>query len=271
MTGRTVTVPDTIDKVFPASPPLLYLMYALDDTKVAGLNFPFTQQEHTYLREDFVKLPVIGGWFGQGQTPNLENVMAVKPDVMLVWHWKRTAFNQPMEDTAETIGLPLLYLYLDTLDDYARAFRYLGEVLDCPERGNMLADYTQRVLNNVRPALQNLPDTERLRVYYAEGPDGLKTECDQSSHAALIEMAGGRNIQHCEASSTYGMETLSIEEVLTKDPDVILARDPGFAIWRNNGALSERFAMIASTPFRVFRSTGSTAPLPSCAFLACNG
>ena len=95
--------------------------------------------------------------------------------------------------------------------------------------GNRLADYTQRILDDVRPALRDLPGNEKLRVYYAEGPDGLKTECDQSPHAVLIEMAGGRNIQHCEGSSAYGMETVSIEEILAKDPEVVLVRNRQFA------------------------------------------
>ncbi|WP_229591878.1 ABC transporter substrate-binding protein [Pseudodesulfovibrio sediminis] len=229
MTGREVEIPDTIQTIFPASPPVLYFLYALDSKKIAGLNFQFTAVEKGYLRKDFLELPVIGGWFGQGNTPNLENVMAVNPDFMLVWSWKQTALNQPMEETAEIINLPIVYLQLDTMEEYIRSFRFMGELLGCPERGNALADYTQQVLDGVRPVLQNLPEDEKLWVYYAEGPDGLKTECDQSPHAALIQMAGGRNIQHCVDSSTYGMETVSIEEVLDKNPEVILIRNKQFA------------------------------------------
>jgi len=260
MTGRKVEVPDDINKVFPSSPPMMYMLYALDSGKVAGLNFPFNKQEHTYLRKEFVNLPVIGGWFGQGQTPNLENVMAVKPDVMLVWFWRKTALNQPMEKVAKTINMPLLYIYLDTLDDYVRAFRFVGELVGRPERGNKLADYTQQVLDDVRPALLGLPEEEKLRVYYAEGPDGLKTECDQSPHAVLIEAAGGRNIQHCEASSAYGMESVSIEEVMSKNPDVILARDHKFAqrIYREKqwslvrAVQNHRVYAIPALPFNWF-------------------
>ncbi len=229
MAGRKVEVPDKINKIFPASPPLLFLLYAIDYKTIAGLNFSFNNMEIKYLRKEVVDLPVIGGWFGQGQTPNLENVMAVKPDIMLAWFWKETATNQLAEETAAKINLPVVYLKLDTLEEYVQAFRFMGELLGCPERGNALANYTQKVLDEVTPALQGLPEAEKLRVYYAEGQDGLKTECNQSAHATLIEVAGGRNIQQCAQLNNYGMMSVSIEEVLAKNPQVILARNFKFA------------------------------------------
>ena len=129
MAGRNVTIPDTCTKVFCASPPTLYLLYALDSTLAAGLNFPFTEQEKVHLRPEFVNLPVLGGWFGQGRTPNLESVMAAKPDFILAWYWHQTATNDIIEKTALTLGVPLVYVRLDTLEHYVEAFEFLGRIL----------------------------------------------------------------------------------------------------------------------------------------------
>ncbi len=260
MAGRKVEVPDKINKIFAASPPVLYLLYAFDYKTIAGLNFPFYNMEIKYLHKEVVDLPVIGGWFGQGRTPNLEHVMAVKPDIMMCWYWKKTAANQLVEETAKNIKLPYVYIKLETLEDYVRAFRFVGELLGCPERGNVLAEYTQKVLDEVNGALAGLSEQDKLRVYYAEGPDGLKTECDRSVHAALIHMSGGKNIQHCEQSSTYGMEPVSIEEVLTKDPQVIVIRNKQFAEninkekqWSQMRAVKDkRVYMIPRIPFNWF-------------------
>ncbi len=71
MAGRRVLVPDNITKVYGASPPATYLLYAVAPTVIAGLNYSFTSNERKYLRPGVDSLPVIGGWFGQG--PNSES------------------------------------------------------------------------------------------------------------------------------------------------------------------------------------------------------
>lgn len=228
MAGRTVEVPDKITRVYGATPPALYLLYAMAPETIVGLNFPPNDLERPYMRKDVRDLPVIGGWFGQGRTPNLEYVMSVHPDIMLVWYYKETATNELVERTAKSIGVPLVYVRLDTLEDYARSFRFLGDLLGKPERGEALAAYTERTLAGVHDALQSLPEDQRTSVYYAEGRDGLKTECSGSTHAVLIGMAGGRNVQQCISSSMFGMEPVSMEQVLNMDPAVILVQDWSF-------------------------------------------
>ncbi len=260
MAGRSVTIPDKGTKIFCASPPPLYLLYALDSSLAAGLNFAFTAQETTYLRPEFLNLPVLGGWFGQGQTPNLETVMAVKPDFILAWDWHKGAANDVIEKTAQTLGLPVVYVRLDTLEQYAQAFEFLGQILRREERGQTLARETRRMLAEVEPVIAAIPEEKRTSVYYAQGVDGLKTECDTSVHAELINLAGGKNIRSCQARDSFGMESVSVEEILNADPEVILAKESSFAkaarispIWNHVRAVrNERVLLIPSSPFNWF-------------------
>jgi len=224
MAGREVEVPDTITKVYAASPPSLHIVYTMAPETIVGWNFPIRDKVRPYLLECVRDLPVVGGWFGQGRTPNLEYVMAVAPDVMVTGFKKQTAVTERVEATAAKMGIPVLYLREDSLQDYVDAFRFLGDLLERPERGEELASYTERVLEDIRPVLESLSDQERVSVYYAEARDGLETECDTSSHAMLINMAGGRNVQQCESMSMYGREPVSIEQVMLWNPEVIVAQ-----------------------------------------------
>ncbi len=56
----------------------------LTKSKIAGLNFPFNEDEAKYIDEKIVNLPVLGGWFGQGRVPNSEMILQTKPDVILL-------------------------------------------------------------------------------------------------------------------------------------------------------------------------------------------
>ncbi len=58
----------------------------------------------------------------------------------------------------------------------------------------------------------SVPENKRLTVYYAEGGDGLSTECDDSFHSRLIPEAGGVNVRKCRSKVLVGMDKVSIED-----------------------------------------------------------
>jgi iron complex transport system substrate-binding protein len=105
-----------------------------------------------------------------------------------------------------------------------------------------------------------IPEDEKTTVYYAEGPDGLSTECDKSPHAELIELAGGRNIYQCAPKSDFGMERISIEQVMVANPEVILAQEKDFVAnvyrdprWQSIRAIkNRRVYLIPRSPFNWF-------------------
>ena len=111
MTGRRVSVPETIRKVYGSSPPATYMVYAMDPGLLAGLNFPFHASEKQYLDPRIGKLPVIGGWFGQGRVANLETLLAVRPDIVLVWRWQTSAVHEKIEQALKPLGIPSFISY----------------------------------------------------------------------------------------------------------------------------------------------------------------
>jgi len=260
MAGRTVSAPDRITKVYGASPPATYLIYAVAPTLLVGLNYPFTPVEKRFLNRSIESLPVIGGWFGQGRTPNQETLLNVGPDVMVVWMWKGTAANEKIEQTASRLDLPMVYVRLDRLADYPEAFRFLGKLLDQEERAMVLSRYASKALAAVELVAANIPEDEKVTVYYAEGPDGLSTECDKSPHTELIHLAGGKNVYQCEPKNDFGMERISIEQVMAADPEVILAQEKEFfdqvycdPKWRSIRAVkNKRVVLIPRAPFNWF-------------------
>jgi iron complex transport system substrate-binding protein len=149
---------------------------------------------------------------------------------------------------------------LDTLEHYVEAFEFLGRILHREKRGKALADASRRILDDVAPVVAAIPESERIPVYYAQGPDGLKTECDTSVHANLINLSGGRNIRSCEARDSFGMETVSVEEVILGDPAVILAKERAFTetartspVWSHVRAVRDgRVVDIPAYPFNWF-------------------
>lgn len=228
MHGRTVEVPDEIHSVYGTSPPVTYMLYALAPELIAGLNFPFRENEKTYLPARLQTLPVIGGWFGQGRTPNLETLMQVNPDVVLAWYMENSPAGRKTEKMLVPMGFRVVYITLDELEDYPDAFRFLGRLFHREERAAALADYAQQTLDEIKAARNAIPESQKVSVYYAEGMDGLSTECDTSLHAALFALCGGKNVHVCPSRTIYGKEKVSMEQVMRYAPEVIVSYERCF-------------------------------------------
>jgi iron complex transport system substrate-binding protein len=262
MAGRRVSVPETIRKVYGTSPPATYMVYAMDPALVAGLNFPFNPDEKQYLDPRVKNLPVVGGWFGQGQVANLETLLTVAPDIVLVWRWhgRESAINAKIEQALAPLGIPIVYVVLDDLADYPEAFAFLGKLFGRQERARALQRYAEATLETAARVRAAAAPDEQVSVYYAEGPDGLNTECHASVHVELITLCGGRNVHRCDATSRYGMQKISMEQVLIYDPQVILSHEALFfdkvythPKWQNIRAVrNKRVCRIPRIPFNWF-------------------
>ncbi len=258
MNGRKVTIPDTISKVVGVSPPATYLLYAIDPTLIAGANT--SADDKKFMVDTFTKLPVIGGFFGQSKTLNQEILLQIKPDFVVYGAWRENATMQYFESTMAQLHLPTVGVHFESIDDYPAALRFLGDVLGRQERGKVLSDYAAKAISEAKSAAAQIPETEKVTVYYAEGMDGLSTEKSGSLHAELIPLAGGINVHKGESSDSYGMDKISMEQIILYNPMVILVKEKAFFAtiftdprWKNLRAVRDkRVYLIPSGPFNWF-------------------
>jgi iron complex transport system substrate-binding protein len=259
MLGRRVTLPDTITRVYSTAPPTTLIVYAMKPETLIGWNFAHGLSEKdagTFLDVHTVSLPVLGNMMGHGQQADLEEILAMKPDLVVAW---TNAFldSQIINRRFAKSGIPVVFLRLEELPDYAAAFVLMGDVLNEPERGALLAGYVRRSLERVQAVVEGIRPFERVWVYYAESPDGLATDCDRSLHTEAIRRAGGANVYRCNQGTLVGMEKVTLEQVVHFAPDFILALDPGFARsiagdprWRNVEAVAAgRVRVVPRLPF----------------------
>ena len=260
MLGRKVSVPDAIHKVYGTSPPATLMVYAMDPGLLAGLNSPVRPAEQAFLDPRMARLPVIGGWFGQGRVSNLETLLATRPDLILIWYWSKTPVNEKIEQALKPLGIPVVYIVLDALADYPAAFAFLGDLLGREDRARALGSYAESALAAVEQVRTAIPEENRPAVYYAEDSDGLATECHTSIHAQLIPLSGGRNVHRCLQRTRVGRQKISMEQILAYDPAVIVAHDAVFLKnvsndhrWRNVRAVQDgRVYRIPTLPFNWF-------------------
>ena len=89
--------------------------------------------------------------------------------------------------------------------------------------------YYQSVLNEVRTKVAAIPEEERVRVYYAEGTDGLLTDAGGSCHSQLIDVCGGINVAGTDSVFSSSSAAVTKESVLVWKPDLIITTSKEFA------------------------------------------
>lgn len=226
--GRSVTIPrpENLQKIYFTSSLAQIFCLTLAPELAGGSATEFTQEELAFLPRETGSLPFLGTLSG-GKELNPEAIMA--ENIQLIFSF---SFDTPTEadisesdDLQSMTGIPVVLLNA-SLENTAKTYRTLGMLLGKEAEAEALASYCETALSSVEQALATIPEEDRISLYYAEGPDGLQTEPEASSHALAFSFAGAKNVAaDVELASGKGMSPVSLEQVLAWNPEVIIAWD----------------------------------------------
>ncbi|HNM39309.1 MAG TPA: helical backbone metal receptor, partial [Giesbergeria sp.] len=150
--GRTVQLARTPQRIVSLLPSLAETVCALDQCqRLVGVD------RYTNWPESVRKLPQVGG----GLDPNIEAIVALRPDVVLMATSSRAAAR------LESLGIPAVALEPKTHADVQRVLGKVGQLLGVPD--------AQRVWRatdaGVQAAAQSLsPQARGARVYFEVNP-----------------------------------------------------------------------------------------------------
>jgi iron complex transport system substrate-binding protein len=254
--GRRVTIPEKVQRICAAQPYTNVLAYMLAPDLLIGQVLELKGEERRYAHRGYLALPALGGAPMQGKPMNMETVLAAHPDIVLLKGGSKEDPTRSAEPFTR-IGLPVAYVDLETIDDYPSGIESLGRILGREPKARRMATFARALLARTDKVVAGIPAARRVRVYYAESPDGLSTETDQSFHAEAIRRAGGTIVHKGLLKTHVGMEKVSLEQVVLYDPDVIVSNEPAFARmayadprWRKVRAVAQhRIYTVPKTPF----------------------
>lgn len=204
--GRVVKLEKVPERIISLAPSNTEILFALGlDDRVVGVsdycNYPPEVQEK----------PSIGGF----STPNIEEVVALSPDLILATSIHEKRIIPQLEEK----GLTVFALNPKTLDEVLESITLVGEISGKDEEASQLVAEMQNRIKAVTEKTDNLPETQRPRVFYITWHDPLKTAGSETRHDELIRMAGGTNI----ALDLAGYAAITLEVVIQANPEVILA------------------------------------------------
>lgn len=152
---------------------------------------------------------------GSGLEPNVEAVVALKPDVVLLSNSSRVI------GRLEGLGLKVLALEPRTQDEVRRVLDTIGALLDIPaEHG---ADRVwQQIQTGIEAAARSVPEAIKGARVYFEVSRGPYVAGPSSFIGEMLERLGADNVV---PSALGPFPRLSPEFVVRSQPDVILMAD----------------------------------------------
>jgi iron complex transport system substrate-binding protein len=223
-TGRALSAPEKVARVFPAGPPAAILLYTLAPDLLLGWPRANRPEECAYMLPDVCARPEVGRITGRGNTANLESVLALKPDLILDVGSTSATFVSLAERVQQQTGIP--YALLDgRFDAIPGTYRRLGELINRQDEAEKFARYADDTLKTIIGRAAAIAPSNRPRIYYARGPRGLTTGLGGSINVETIELLA----QNVAGDNKGGLANVSIEQVLLWNPDVIITIDQDFA------------------------------------------
>lgn len=236
--GRTVTVPAprVLHSVYFTSALAQVFLFTIAPDLLGGTALTFDKNQLAFLPAGTSELDYLGALSNGGSI----DVNALKQkDIQLIFSISGTDLTDVnMADALalqEESGIPV-FLIDGSFDRIGDTYRLLGEVLGRTERAEELASYCEEIYRKVTDAIADVPPSELVRYYFAEGPEGLQTEPNASEHSLTFQTARGVNVAADLAlpPNRRDMADADIEQIQAWDPEVIISWD-----WETRGGADQ--------------------------------
>ena len=151
---------------------------------------------------------------GQGLRPNVEAVLATRPDLVILY---ASTDNRDAARRLRASGVQTVAWKLDRIDDMFRVTRILGRLVGDTVSASKTVDSVRATLERVRTVTASLPHPT---VFWHLWETPLLAVGAGSFLHELLEIAGGRNVF---AELPQPSPAVTFEELLRRNPDVVLA------------------------------------------------
>ena len=234
MAGRKVTVPaaEDIESVFSTGPVAAIFMYMVAPDKLLGWNYELNDVEKSIILEKYHDLPN----FGMGDAISYEAVIAANPTIALNCGKINDAMVSDCDTLSKSLGIPVIAVD-NELNNSAEAFRFMGELLGVEDHAEELAEYSEKIFTDIA-SLADIPEDEKVSVYFGNGEDSLETAPRGSQHAQILDAVNVTNVADLELGDGSRVQ-ISAEQLLAWNPDVIVVNGEPKADKSGNSAAED--------------------------------
>lgn len=220
--GRTVTLPEVPDRITVAGRAAFMIFDAVylfpgGSERLVGLEAgrESSRAFAALVDPDFSARTILAKDVGP------EEIATTAPDLVILKSYMAGDLGAPLEQ----LGIAVLYLDLETPEQYERDLTVLGTILGEPERAAVILSFYRDRLERITAATAGLAEDRRPRVLVlqhsaSEGTTTFKVPPPSWIQTTMVTLAGGIPVWAGEAAGD-GWITVGFEQIAAWDPDQI--------------------------------------------------
>ncbi len=150
-----------------------------------------------------------------------EQIAPAQPDVVILKSYMAESLGEPLE----ILGITVVYLDLETPEQFFRDIETLGKLFGNPERALEVQSYYQQLLDSIQQRTDGITEAQKpsvLIIQYSDkgGDVAFKVPPASWLQTTMVELVGGTPIW-TEASETGGWAIVNFEQIAAWDPEQI--------------------------------------------------
>ena len=216
--GREVEVPAQIDKVALSGPMAQIVLFALCPDKLVGVSNAWSTEAEQYLDEKYFTMPEIGQLYGGKGELNPETLLQSGAQIVIDVGEPKGSIAEDLDALQEQTGIPFVHITATT-ETTGDAYRMLGDLLNMKDEAETLAAYCEKVYDRT---VSIAGSAEKANVLYVTGDMGQNVIAAGSYHAEILDLLTNNLAVVDEPSSKGTGNEVSMEQILTWDPDVVI-------------------------------------------------
>ncbi len=205
--GRVVTIEETPAKIVSLAPSNTEILFALGlGDKVFGVTERCNYPDEALAKEK------VGGY----SDVDIEKIVAIDPDLILA----EDIHKQEVIPALEQLGFTVIALVPNNLQEVMDSIVLIGQLTGAEEVASQIVDDMSQRISAITERTDELTEKEKTKVLYVIWHEPIMSVGTDTRIHELIEKAGGINIAQVAGE---GYPTLSLEEVIAANPQVIIA------------------------------------------------
>ncbi len=150
-----------------------------------------------------------------------EQIAPAQPDVVILKSYMAESLGEPLE----TVGITVVYLDLETPEQFFRDIDIIGKLFGNSERAQEVQSYYQQRLDLIKVATADISEAQKpsvLLIQYSDKGGDVAFKIPPASwlQTTMVELVGGSPIW-TEASETGGWTIVNFEQIAAWNPDQI--------------------------------------------------
>lgn len=207
--GAEISIPENVESIIVLAPSLAETVVALGEgDKIVGYDLNSVGLDG--LPENVPTFDTV--------TPDVEQLMAIAPDVLLVSSLSLYDQETPYQPLIDAGICVICVPTSESIDGIKSDIEFIASALSVPKSGETLISELNAELDELSAIAATIPENERKSVYFEISAAPYMYSCGSDTYLnEMIELIGANNI----LADQSGWLSVEPETVVAADPDVI--------------------------------------------------